>query len=47
MLAEVVDIRRWLREDRRTPFAERLERDRAIGRALPERGAVDRLLVVA
>ncbi|MDH3642575.1 MAG: DUF2868 domain-containing protein [Gammaproteobacteria bacterium] len=35
MLAVAVDIRRWLRGDRHTPFAERLDRDREIGRLLP------------
>jgi hypothetical protein len=44
VLAQTVDIRRWLREDRRTPFAQRLERDRGIGRALPQRDPVDRVL---
>ena len=34
MLARIVDIRRWLREDRRTPYADRVARDRAIGRTL-------------
>jgi len=29
-----VDIRRWLREDRHTPYAERLRRDRDIGLSL-------------
>jgi MFS family permease len=51
VLAEAVDIRRWLREDRRTPDGERLARDRAIGRELqaapgdlPARGDVGRIL---
>ena len=34
MLAAAVDIRRWLRIDRQTPHAERLERDLNIGRSL-------------
>lgn len=34
MLAAALDIRRWLEADRETPFAERLARDRAIGRTL-------------
>lgn len=44
MLAQAVDLRRWLHDDRRTPFARRLERDRAIGRALPEREPLPRVL---
>ena len=44
MLAQAVDVRRWLRDDRQTPFAQRLERDRAIGRALPQRDVVARVL---
>ena len=36
MLAVVLDIRRWLAQDRNTPFAERLRRDRGIGRRLPD-----------
>ncbi len=44
MLARAVDIRRWLREDQRTPFAERLERDRRIGRALSMRDPLSRVL---
>jgi hypothetical protein len=44
VLAEAVDIRRWLREDRRTPYPERLERDRAIGRELGPRDRVGRVL---
>ena len=38
-LATIVDIRRWLEADRRTPPDRRLERDRSIGRDL---GASDR-----
>jgi hypothetical protein len=34
VLAAAIDIRRWLEADRRTPFADRLARDRAIGRSL-------------
>jgi len=34
VLAAAVDVRRWLQDDRQTPFAERLTRDRAIGRLL-------------
>ena len=44
MLAEAVDIRRWLREDHHTPFSERLERDRAIGRELTAADPVARVL---
>ena len=34
LLAEAVDVRRWLAEDADVPFAERLARDRAVGRSL-------------
>ncbi len=34
MLALIVEIRHWLQEDRHTPYAERLSRDRGIGREL-------------
>ncbi len=44
MLAEAVDIRRWLRDDRRTPYLERLERDRALGRSLDARSDPERVL---
>jgi hypothetical protein len=44
VLADAVDIRRWLRDDRRTAYAERLERDRAIGRELPAQDDVERVL---
>jgi len=44
MLAEAVDIRRWLREDRRTPYADRIARDRAVGRELQARRDLDRVL---
>ncbi|MFW6093887.1 MAG: DUF2868 domain-containing protein [Pseudomonadota bacterium] len=44
MLAEAVNIRRWLREDRRTPYARRLERDRRIGRELTARDPSRRIL---
>ena len=49
MLAVVLDIRRWLLDDRDTPFAERLRRDRRIGRQLPDpavrgRDGVERVL---
>ncbi|HEX7037955.1 MAG TPA: DUF2868 domain-containing protein [Pseudomonadales bacterium] len=40
----MVDVRRWLRDDRDTPFAERLARDRAIGRRLAERDPLRRVL---
>lgn len=43
-MIRAVDIRRWLREDRRTPFTRRLERDRAIGRHLPQRDPLGRVL---
>jgi len=36
MLADIIDIQRWLRDDRGRPFDERLARDRAIGRQLPD-----------
>ncbi|MEQ8860550.1 MAG: DUF2868 domain-containing protein [Pseudomonadales bacterium] len=39
-----MEIRRWLHDDRSTPYSERLERDRAIGRALDQHRAVDRVL---
>jgi hypothetical protein len=39
MLAAVLDIRRWLAEDRDTPFEERLRRDRGIGRRLQQDAA--------
>ncbi len=44
MLAAAIDIRRWLETDRQTPFAERLARDRAIGRAIAEPDEVERVL---
>jgi len=44
MLAAVLDIRSWLEEDRHTPFAERLHRDRKIGRTLNGRSAVEQVL---
>lgn len=44
MLAETIDIRRWLRDDRRRPHAERVERDRAIGRTLEADDPVARVL---
>ncbi len=44
MLAEAVDIRRWLRDDRRTPYLERLERDRALGRSLDAGSDAERVL---
>lgn len=44
MLARIVDIRRWLREDRRTPYADRVARDRAIGRELRPAGDLGRVL---
>jgi hypothetical protein len=44
VLADVVDIRRWLRDDRHTPYAERLERDRAIGRGIADDDDVARVL---
>jgi hypothetical protein len=44
VLAEAVDIRRWLRDDRRTPYAERLERDRVIGRELAAKDDLGRVL---
>jgi hypothetical protein len=44
MLAAVLDIKSWLEEDRHTPFAERLHRDRKIGRTLNGRSAVEQVL---
>ncbi len=44
MLAAVLDIRGWLEADRNTPFAERLQRDRKIGRTLTERSSVEQVL---
>lgn len=44
MLAVAVDIRRWLRNDRDTPFEERLIRDREIGRQLPPGSGHQRLV---
>jgi hypothetical protein len=44
MLAHAVDVRRWLREDRRTPYAERLARDRGIGRELTARDDLGKVL---
>ncbi|MEZ5559947.1 MAG: DUF2868 domain-containing protein [Pseudomonadales bacterium] len=43
-LAAAVDIRRWLNRDRGTPFAERLQRDRDIGRRLAHATPGDRVL---
>ncbi|MCB1686613.1 MAG: DUF2868 domain-containing protein [Pseudomonadales bacterium] len=34
LLATVIDVQRWLREDQQTPYLERLARDREIGRQL-------------
>jgi hypothetical protein len=45
VLADAVDIRRWLRDDRRTPYPERLARDRAIGRELSAQDDVERVRV--
>jgi hypothetical protein len=44
MLAEALDIRRWLAEDRVTSPTERLDRDRAIGREIPAGAASARVL---
>jgi hypothetical protein len=44
VLAAAIDIRRWLDGDRTTPYAERLARDRAIGRTIAARDDVDRVL---
>lgn len=44
MLAEAVDIRRWLRDDRATPYRQRLERDRVIGRELDAADALGKVL---
>ncbi len=44
MLVHAVNVRRWLREDRRTPYAERLQRDRRIGRELSARDDLGRVL---
>jgi hypothetical protein len=44
VLAAAIDIRRWLDGDRTTPYAERLGRDRAIGRSITAQDDVDRVL---
>jgi len=44
MLVHAVNVRRWLREDRHTPYAERLQRDRGIGRELAARDDLGRVL---
>ncbi|MDZ7667965.1 MAG: DUF2868 domain-containing protein [Gammaproteobacteria bacterium] len=44
MLVHAVNVRRWLREDRHTPYAERLQRDRRIGRELAARDDLGRVL---
>jgi len=44
MLASVIDIRLWLRQDRATPYQERLERDREIGKRLAAGSDVRRVL---
>ena len=44
MLAAVLDIRGWLEADRHKPLAERLHRDRKIGRALTDRSSVGQVL---
>jgi hypothetical protein len=44
VLAAAIDIRRWLEADRQTPFADRLARDRAIGRAIPAGDDATRVL---
>jgi hypothetical protein len=44
MLAAVVEIKRWLRDDRSTSYNERLNRDRQIGLSLPEGAERERLL---
>jgi len=44
VLAATLDIRRWLEADRNTPFADRLARDRGIGRDLEDTDPVRRLL---
>jgi hypothetical protein len=44
MLAAVVDIKRWLREDRYTPYIDRLNRDREIGGSLSMAADHQRLL---
>ena len=44
MLASVIDIRLWLRQDRATPYEERLARDRAIGKRLTAGSDLQRLL---
>ncbi|MEM8765917.1 MAG: DUF2868 domain-containing protein [Pseudomonadota bacterium] len=43
LLADVVDIRRWLDDDAEHPFEHRLERDRAIGAALSATAPLDRV----
>ncbi len=44
MLAAAIDIRRWLETDRQTGFAQRLARDRAIGRTIATTDELGRVL---
>jgi hypothetical protein len=44
LLAAVVDIKRWLGDDRVTAYSERLDRDREIGRSLPAGSDTQRVL---
>ncbi len=44
LLAAVVDVRRWLRQDSDTPYPERLARDRALGRELTARDDLQKVL---
>lgn len=42
LLATAIDVQRWLREDRETAYAERLRRDRDIGRGQTQAGSIGR-----
>jgi hypothetical protein len=44
VLAAAIDIRRWLETDRQTGFAQRLARDRAIGRTIATTDELGRVL---
>jgi hypothetical protein len=44
LLGTALDIKRWLHHDRDTPFAERLQRDRAIGERMTARSPDARVL---
>ncbi|MFV2090615.1 MAG: DUF2868 domain-containing protein, partial [Pseudomonadales bacterium] len=42
-LADVIDVRRWLADDRDHSLADRLQRDRAIGREIVEKQDIERI----